>query len=75
MMPYCEAKESLKIKAILIGLQTLSESKECGDRTLADVINRFVQNGVDFIKQDKNTQEEVMTYLVNEPEDCNNPYF
>ena len=74
MKTYCNAKESLTIKAILIGLQTLSESSKCGDRTLGDVFGRFVQNSVDFIKRDKVTQEEVITYLTNDSRNCNNAY-
>ena len=71
MKTYCDAVESLKIKAILVGLQTLSDSQKYGDRTLEDILSRFVKNGIDFIKQDERTQEEVSTYLFNDSEDCN----
>lgn len=75
MIDYCEAKENLKVKAILMGLQTLSESQQAGDRTLTDTINRFVQNSINYIKQDDDTKEEVFSYLLQEPSDCSNPYF
>ena len=71
MKTYCDTVESLKIKVILVGLQTLSDSQKYGDRTLGDVLSRFVKNGIDLIKQDERTQEEVATYLFNDPEDCN----
>lgn len=70
MKSYPEAKESLQIKAILLGLQTLSESKDAGDRNLGDTINRLLQKSWDFLKQDKETQKEAIIYLTHDSEDC-----
>lgn len=70
MSEYCEAKERLKIKAVLLGLQTLSEAKQAGDRNLGDTITRFLQKGWNDIKQDKNTRNDVITYLSQDPKDC-----
>ena len=70
MSEYCDAKERLKIKAVLLGLQTLSEAKEAEDRNLGDTITRFVQKGWDIIKEDKDTQKDVITYLSQDPDDC-----
>lgn len=70
MSTYCEAKESLQIKAVLIALYTLSEAKQVGDRNLGDTFRRFLQNSWDFLKRDQETQKEAITYLSHDSEDC-----
>ena len=75
MISYCEAEENLKVKVVAVALQTLFEGNQAGDRTLGDILNRFVQNSINYIKQDQDTQEEVVSYLLEEPQNCSNPYF
>ena len=75
MIGYCEAEKNLKVKVLAVALQSLFESNQAGDRTLGDILNRFVQNSINYIKQDQDTQEEVLSYLLDEPQNCSNPYF
>ena len=70
MSQYCEAKDRLKIRTVLVVLVSLQESKEAGDRTLGEVIGRFLRNAWAFIKQDQDTQKDIITYLSYDPEDC-----
>jgi len=74
MNEFCQAKERLQLRVILIGLGTLAEAKKYGDTSLGDIVTRFIENSLEHIDKSQSARDDIVTYITSDQRNCSSVY-